>query len=421
MIKSECVVIVDGYSSGKFLRLLFEGNGIECVHVQSRINIPKLYLKDHENHVKKNYLENIIYVSDEQVVRELKKYNVRFIMPGSESGVGLADTLTATILPQFKNTTDYFRRSKYLVNEMLAAEMPEHKKFLRSVSLDEILNWKQSNRIEKCVLKPVDSAASDNVHICTSKEDIEHGFESIKNALNFTNEPNKEVLCEEFLVGEEYVVNTVSYEGEHVVTDIWTSKKKYVNGHPLYDRQDIVHPQSDIYKKLEEYVYRCLNVLGTKFGASHFEIMYTKKGPMIIEVGARLAGGMDPSAITKAIGINQVTALASVYLYGKEYIRFLQQFLKNGKFGHYTKLLLISRHSGQAIRSPSLEIFKGLPTFHSMHYDVPVNQKLSITIDRQTCPGCIFLVSPDRASIEWDYDTIRAVEDKVIGETLVAV
>jgi cysteine synthase A len=49
---------------------------------------------------------------------------------------------------------------------------------------------------------------------------------------------------------------------------------------------------------------RALDAVGYSWGAAHVEIRSTKRGPVVVEINARLAGGMIPELIRLATGVD---------------------------------------------------------------------------------------------------------------------
>ena len=80
------------------------------------------------------------------------------------------------------------------------------------------------------VVKPIQSAGSDDVFKCTSVEEVRAAFDKINGAMNGLGLMNEGVLVQEFLDGTEYVIDSVSRDGVHKVTAIWEYDKRSVNG-----------------------------------------------------------------------------------------------------------------------------------------------------------------------------------------------
>ena len=80
------------------------------------------------------------------------------------------------------------------------------------------------------VLKPTDSAGSDGVKLCHNFEEAKAHFDHLLVVEAVNGGYNTEVLCQEFLRGKEYVVDTVSRDGEHKCMQVWVYDKRPANG-----------------------------------------------------------------------------------------------------------------------------------------------------------------------------------------------
>jgi len=66
------------------------------------------------------------------------------------------------------------------------------------------------------VVKPVESAGSEGVKLCHTYEEAEQHFHLLMNSQRKVgSKDGAAVLCQEFLMGKEYVVDTVSRDGVH--------------------------------------------------------------------------------------------------------------------------------------------------------------------------------------------------------------
>jgi biotin carboxylase len=82
----------------------------------------------------------------------------------------------------------------------------------------------------KVIVKPVDSAGSDSIFLCTSHEEVAGAVQHIVGRINQIGHSNSSALAQEFLEGTEFVVDSVSRDGVHKATAIWEYDKRSVNG-----------------------------------------------------------------------------------------------------------------------------------------------------------------------------------------------
>ena len=93
--------------------------------------------------------------------------------------------------------------------------------------------WPMTSGAFKAVVKPCEGAGSDGVTICNSKQDVRDAFLKLDGTRNVLGLTTYEVLVQEYLVGEEYVVDTVSRDGVHKCVAIWKYDKRIFNGSPV--------------------------------------------------------------------------------------------------------------------------------------------------------------------------------------------
>ena len=136
-----------------------------------------------------------------------------------------------------------------------------------------------------CVLKPVDNAASRGVVLVTKEDELVSAYDYSKASSHCGT-----VIVEEYMQGHEVSVEVLTYDGNPnvlAVTDkLTTGAPHFVEkGHNQYS----LLPEEDI-ARIKKLAIDAVVALGITIGPSHVEIMLTKSGPKVIELGARLGG-----------------------------------------------------------------------------------------------------------------------------------
>ncbi|MGW6023471.1 ATP-grasp domain-containing protein [Streptomyces sp. NPDC055099] len=111
-------------------------------------------------------------------------------------------------------------------------------------------------------------------------------------------------LVEEYLRGPEYSVETLSQDGRHHVVGI---TEKLLGAPPLFVEVGHVHPAPlppARAQAIEELTVRFLTVCGYRFGPAHTEVIWTPRGPRIVESQARLGGDRIPRLVELAGGLD---------------------------------------------------------------------------------------------------------------------
>ena len=103
------------------------------------------------------------------------------------------------------------------------------------------------------------------------------------------------MLLQEFVGGDEYVVDTVSRDGEHKVAAIWRYDKRTLNGSSIvYYGMRLLHPEAEPHLRATvRYVIGVLDALHIQHGATHTEVKVpsAERGAVLIEANCRLHGG----------------------------------------------------------------------------------------------------------------------------------
>jgi biotin carboxylase len=140
----------------------------------------------------------------------------------------------------------------------------------------------------KLIVKPADNSGSRGIYLLRDINDKK----LINYAFKYSNKYSRtgEIVVEEFMEGPEVSVETLSIEGEvHIIaiTD------KITTGAPRF--VEMGHSQPSLLpvetkEKIKVVATAAINAIGIENGPSHTEIIVTKSGPKIVELGARLGG-----------------------------------------------------------------------------------------------------------------------------------
>ncbi len=152
-----------------------------------------------------------------------------------------------------------------------------------------------------CVVKPADDSGSTNVLLCQSLEEATaHAATVLAVETNVRGQATAgTVLVEQYLPDPELSVEMFGVAGR--TTCIGITAKSVTAGPHFVEYQHIfpAEPRQDVI----DTVRRALEVTGFAYGASHVEVKQTAAGCAIVEINARLAGGMIPELVRLATGI----------------------------------------------------------------------------------------------------------------------
>lgn len=427
IFKKNVVLIVDAFSIGSLIAPAFMSRGYECIHVRSTDNINEVY----ESWFRPNdFIADLHYQSDSAIDEALSQYNVQFVVPGYEFGVELAAHLAEHFKVARRNDPAHAIRwrDKYEMHEALKGAGVRSIQHFKSADLQQIQAWINQHDLFPVVLKPLNSASSDNIHICTQASEVALAFESIKASHTIFLEQNEEVLVQQYLdnsdylteltsekghdVDIEYCVNTVSVDGQHFVSEIIRVYRTRIGSAPVHDYNQLMCPvdNHDVYSRLSEYVFSVLDALGIRQGVGHSELMIVNDQPVLLETAARMPGGIDLSAYTRALGHNQLNLWVESLVNPQGFLEYRAKPRKK-LFFHSSCVFLIARASGKIRQLPDITMWKHIPGLHSIK--IQHEGVLSETNSLMNSPGHVFILDNDRSAIQDSIQLLRETEQAI--------
>lgn len=177
--------------------------------------------------------------------------------------------------------------NKIIMRQTLKESNVPIPKFYRVKNYEEYLRTLK-NFENKIIVKPADSSGSRGVILIEKNLDLQ----TLENAFNYSKKYSKtaEIIVEEYMEGKEVSVESLSIDGEvHIIaiTD------KITTGAPNFVEMGHSQPSSlseQTKDRIKKVAIDGIKALGIENGPSHTEIIVTKEGPKIVEIGARLGG-----------------------------------------------------------------------------------------------------------------------------------
>ncbi|MFE2095707.1 ATP-grasp domain-containing protein [Streptomyces sp. PTD9-10] len=399
------IAIVDGYSTGSLLADKLGQRGVEVVHLRSQEIPPPRLLPSFRPAL---YSHDFGHFPDPaDAVRALKEAGVDRVVAGTECGVVLADTLAHELgLPGNRFEGVEARRNKYAMARRLAAAGLAAPVGFSTTDPEAAVDWFRAAG-GTVVVKPAASAGTDNVHICTTEDDVRSAAAAVMAGTDYFGNPNPSAVVQKYLVGTEYIVNTVAVDGVQKVSDVWLSAKTHgPEGAPLYDYQQPLPLTAPHVAGLVEYVVAAVTALGITDGAAHSEVMLTADGPVLIETGARLMGAMLPDVLERHSGTSHVELLALALTDPEGFRTFRDTEVRWSRT--VRNVWLINGRAGTA--TAWHDRFTALPAFERLVTGVREGRPVRRTVDMATSPGYVSLVADTEAELDRDLAAIRALE-----------
>ncbi|MBQ6486472.1 ATP-grasp domain-containing protein [Candidatus Saccharibacteria bacterium] len=184
------------------------------------------------------------------------------------------------------------RTNKYLMRQAMMDFGVKTPKFKKVSEGDEI---DVSGMEFPMIVKPTDRSGSRGITKVLEESGL---LAAVENATKYSFE--KSAIIEEFIEGEEYSCECISYQGKH---HFLAFTKKYTTGAPHFIETGHVEPSDipeDRQEKIKEEIFKALDSLKIQNSASHTEFKIDNKGNFgIIEIGARMGGDCIGSDLVK--------------------------------------------------------------------------------------------------------------------------
>ncbi|MFR9795359.1 ATP-grasp domain-containing protein [Streptomyces sp. MS06] len=401
------VAIVDAYASSRCLAPLFRARGYDCVHVQSTPTIPANYARGYRPD---DFSGHLVHHGDlSETLRALSAYRPVALVPGVERAVLLADALSEQLgLPSNGTALSPARRDKYrMIETVRAAGVPAVEQ-IHTADPDELLRWyeKTGGRV---VLKPVSSAGSDGVHFCTGPEEVRAAFRTLHGTTSVLGQENDAVLAQEYLVGHEYIVNTVSHGGTHRVSDIWKMHTLSANGvAELAAGAELLPRRGPEQDSLVEHTFAVLDALGIAHGPAHTELKLTPDGARLVETGARVCGADVHVPVTAALGTSQLDLTVEACTDPEA---FLAGAREDYRVGRHARIVNMVAPRGGVLRSyPRLAELRALDSFHDVLFRAHPGDTVHPSTDDWTFPLRVYLLHEVAATVARDALTTRYLD-----------
>lgn len=161
-----------------------------------------------------------------------------------------------------------------------------------------------------CIMKPTDNAGSHGVVLVESFDDLIRLFDYSHDCSR-----HGKVIIEEYLRGDEVSVEVMVVDGTAHVLQI---TDKLTTGAPHFvemgHSQPSKHPDS-VLNQIKRLAAQACAAVGIDMGPAHVEMMITERGPVMIELGARMGGDNITTALVPlSTGVDMVKAAIEIAL-----------------------------------------------------------------------------------------------------------
>ncbi|MFH8570116.1 ATP-grasp domain-containing protein [Streptomyces sp. NPDC017993] len=397
------IALINPVSTGVDLATAFREEGAECVHVYTP-DQRAAYEAD-------SAAARLLHGDTGHTAEQLTLLGVDTVVAASEYGVTLADDLAELLGTEHHDLSQRAaRRDKYLMVQALRSAGVPHARTVTVRSEPELEKVLDDWESFPLVVKPLNSAGSDGCTVCPDRLTAIEAFRSVTGSRNLMGETNDEIIVQQCLDGTQYIVNTVSLHGRHLLTELYAERIDRTDNAPvlrhIISRDRAAGPEKD----LVDYVFACLDALGIREGAAHTEVMLTAEGPRLVEVNSRVMGPcLAPDPYHAAFGYSHQHLTVERYLRPAEFERRFS--LPYGPARTVAKIFLRPESDGVLEAIDGLRLLRRMPGFHSIARLPQVGEALEDRYLTTGACGIAFLVHEDAELLESALHTLHEIED----------
>ena len=222
--------------------------------------------------------------------------------------------------------------------------------------------------------------------------------------------------AQEYLDGEEWVVDTVSRAGEHKVLALWRYDKGEANGAPfVYRGIDAMAHSGERATRIAAYAAKVLDALEWRHGPVHMEVMWMgeERGPVLIEANAGRFNGEEFKLVADlCFGCNSYDAYFAACLDREDDAWQAVPPVPPSELRAVGKLVkLVSSVRGTLEAVQHLETVYELPSLVRLKLEASEEgEYVELTTDLNSNAGDAILIHEDAEVVEADYHTLLQLQ-----------
>jgi biotin carboxylase len=392
------VVIVDPILSGAPYCTAVRAMGLRLIGV---ISLPDAFFNERLRKPDPKHFDRLFCETDcARIVRQLAiaGETVVAVIAGAEAGVTLADRLGHALGVTHNDMALLSaRRNKFdmkVAARLAGLGCAIASKCYTEADLEDFV----AKNGYPVVLKTPSGTSTSQVFKCGDWRTLRQAFAAIVNRANLFHEIADYALIEEHIDGDEYVVDLFADASGVHVTDMW----RYVkiagpNGDTLYyDTIQIANDEPAL-AALRDYAIRLTRAVGIRIGPAHAEIKLTPRGPVMIEIGARPAGGQIPALLQRVSNFNLYKATLEAHIEGRANMEWPVSLA-----GRAWLVDEAVPQSGRIRAIHGLQAITALPSYVSHHLNVAVNDDVEASDSLHNMALLVCLAHEDPETVRRD-------------------
>ncbi|MGK3988644.1 ATP-grasp domain-containing protein [Sorangium sp. So ce136] len=297
-------------------------------------------------------------------------------------------------------------REKHLMREACRRAGLPGPRFLATNDVDQAVEFARSIGFP-VVVKAVDLCASEHVVAIHDADGLRAMFSAVSGPpVNIRGQKRSGVvLIEEFLRGEEFSVETVSFRGRTTVLGV---TDKSLVGYPRFIESALMHPADiadETARRLQGFVCEALTAVGYGHGLAHTEVKLSPDGPRLVEINARMGGSYLFDLVQLVTGVDLFEVLIDLSLDRAPRATPGPTGIKSAAV-HF----LLPPRGGRIVEVGGVEEVKADPAIHRLVVDDVIGKTVREPEDNNDFIGHVIAVDRTgrgaRRKAEWAFDTL---------------
>lgn len=274
--------------------------GISYTMIQTASLVTEEQIKSSKKLIVMDYKNSNEVIEMATILHKINPFNaiISFAEYGMHAAVLCSQkfNLPTNSLFPIENTRDKFEMRKLLRQNNLATV-----NFQICNTPEDVLSFFLLMNKNPIIIKPATSAGSKGISFIDNQEEIQPAWKWTTDVGSYP------VLAEEYIDGNEYSIETLSFDGNHEIAMI---VEKNTTSYPHFietGHQAPAQLEPILRDKIHKTIYKFLDVIQQKTGPTHTEIKINNNEIKIIESQTRIGGDQIWEMTEMVAGIDQMT------------------------------------------------------------------------------------------------------------------
>jgi biotin carboxylase len=403
--REPAVILVDPVSSGRHLKSYVRSAQHRLIAIftvdDTALQRAGKYLPHAE---KVRHCDVVIEDSDvDRILAAVARlpYRIAAVIPASEPGVELADQLAARLeLRGNPVASSAARRDKYESRLAVQRAGLNGPQFMACRTREQAMQFAVAHGLP-VVVKTPRGAGAHHVLVCRRQDQVGAAFDEVIAGRNVFGHATSFVLVESFIRGPQYAVEIFG-DGEalHVIAAWRFDFIANTDGSEIFEKALIIAnpPQS-----VCDYAKAVGAAVGVRWGPCLVELRDDPaRGPMLIEVGARLSGIDMPVLVRQISNFDPFAATLETYLAEPPLA------LNDIRFAKHAGLVFCpAGTSGTVAEVLGIDAIKELPSYVASNLYIASGDVISTSRELATIPLFVYLAHERTSQLEADMAAAR--------------